>query len=216
MLSKYLIIISVLFSCSSFAFDQVVIRNAGAPQHTKLADLNGDRLLDIVAGDMNDEEFLIYMQTQKRSFERKGIIKLKELHPETFSWSFELGNFDGDKKVDLLIFNDGKVSYYYQGNGDGTFSSGKILKNGPPTDQLGLKVNLDNDGKDDLQVTPNMIFVGNFGIETQRNLGAEVDFQYESKKSLIDVIPVLKENNLLEEKSKLTISPLETLTAMEI
>ena len=200
MLTKYIVFISFVLSCSTFAFDQVVIRNAGSPQHTKLADLNGDGLVDVVAGDMNDEEFLIYLQTKKRNFEQKGIVRLKELHPETFSWSFELGNFDSDNNIDLLIFNDSKVSYYYQGKGDGSFSSGKILKNGPPTDQLGLKVNLDNDGKDDLLVTPNMIFVGNFGIETQRNLGIDGNFQYESKKSLIDVIPVLKENNLLEEK----------------
>ena len=192
---KNLFVVGLLVFLGNVVYANTIL-NVQAPQITKTADLNNDGKEDIVVGSLNDETFSIYLQNVAGEFIFKKSLNVSQLDEAAFSLSFELGYFNNDKNVDLIIFNDQQKVYLYLGLGDGTFDEGLVQNVAPATDILVSKVNTNDDNFDDLLVAPGHIFYGNLAFELLTTKDSK-GYAYSGKRFLFNIVDLLKENELL-------------------
>ncbi|MBT4790781.1 MAG: VCBS repeat-containing protein, partial [Halobacteriovoraceae bacterium] len=198
---KFFFLFTFLTLNTALSYDIVELKNIKSPQMTKVADFNNDGLPDIVTSSLSSELYHIYIQKNARQFEKVMTINLTDYDVDVFSMSFELGHFDNDTNIDLMIINDVQKIYYFRGDGQGAFSKKPIiLPLGPPVDQLAIKVNTNNDKKDDLIISTNYILDGNLGLDTLVGKHSKTLQYFKSIRQNINIKKELEQRNIYEQE----------------
>ena len=116
-------------------------------QDVATGDFNGDGKLDIVAGNANAFNILVFLGNGDGSFQTAVSYPLP-----FFPGSIVVGDFDGDGRPDLAVAAGAYVSLL-KGNGDGTFQS--AVNGSYGTNGVLAVGDFNNDGKADLAVANN-------------------------------------------------------------
>lgn len=175
----------------SFVQKEEMLSNQEAPTRLFPCDLDGDGDLDLLSasqGVQGSEKKLFWYKNRdgQGNFDTRQIIEVSDFTP----WSISANDLDGDGDLDVVASYpaDGKVVWFENTNGNGTFGDEQIITSTAPL-AWGVYV-ADMDGDDDMDVLTasegdndiawyeNTDGMGNFGakqiISTQVNIPTRV------------------------------------------
>lgn len=143
------------------------------PGWIKVADMNGDGKLDIVANEIDTDSVVVWLNNGDGTFPPPIRTSWG-----TFGVNLEVADFNGDGKLDVVSNTFNNTVIVLLGNGDGTFQSPKISAENPDVAYLSSG-DFNGDGKIDLAIGGDRqvaILLGNgdgtFGAEIDTNSGS--------------------------------------------
>src|SRR5262245_20411410 len=124
-------------------FNPPVNNPAGKPFVVSAGDFNGDGKIDLVAGDISNDDIVMLLGNGDGSLKAPATYH-QSVHPHYLTVS----DFNRDGKLDL-VFADGSPGHisFLKGNGDGTFEPAVSY---PVVGIQVLAADFNNDGKPDL------------------------------------------------------------------
>lgn len=192
-------------SIQLLAFEKTIIEQVSAPEETRVADLNGDGYLDLITAHLWQDSLSVYLQQRDKSFKLAQQISVKNLDDKAFIMNFEVGDFNGDDLIDLVVFNKRKKIYLYRGFGNGSFDSGHIMTFAKVSDHLVKKWQDKSEADrpvDQLISLSNYITAGMLDIQVfyQKQSDEEKIISFHTERKRINLGKILMKNKLLDVK----------------
>ncbi len=122
------------------------ITGASLPQAMALADVNGDGVLDVVAGNSPAGTVTVFLGNSNGSFQPAA-----DYPAGNAPSAILMGDFDRDGKLDVVTADPAGTVRFLRGNGDGTFAASISLGDIPNALRL-ASADLDGDGRADIFV----------------------------------------------------------------
>ena len=133
----------------SFGEQQTITIDANGALQVYAADLDGDGDQDVLSASRFDDKIAWYENTDGQgSFSSEQIITTNAVA----AFSVNANDLDGDGDMDMVSasFNDDKIAWYENTNGQGVFSAEKIITTGADGARSVYTVDIDGDGDMDV------------------------------------------------------------------
>ena len=178
-------------------FERLELTSVTSPEVSKVGDLNADGLVDIVVDDTQSESFVVYLQKPGRKFEEVQRLRI-DAQGEVFYLEYDLGYFDGDDVLDIMVYNLSKEHYFFKGRGDGTFADSQVFPITMAEDHLTKKFKPVSQNGDSLFIVNTAVELGmmEFELVIQQRIGKMTS--YKSLKRTVNLAPLLIKRKLME------------------
>jgi hypothetical protein len=139
----------------NFGDQQVITTSAAGAQCVYASDLDGDGDMDVLSASRDDDTISWY-----ENWDGLGFFAARQIITESAdgAWAVYASDLDSDGDMDVLSasYLDGKIAWYENTNGDGSFGSPKNLTSSQAARTVHA-ADLDNDGDMDV-LTPSIVW----------------------------------------------------------